>query len=400
VREQLAHGDVAVDAAVLQHDPHAPVQLARAPSGILAEHRDDPTGALAVPLEDLDRRRLARAVGPQKPEDLTPRDLEVDAADGLDACVRLVKIADEDGGLGHGRPYSTHVLSACIDIGSNTTRLLVARAAEGRLQQVMQQRTFTKLGVADRSVPPQKISEVAEAVAEQVRLARECGCGTIRAVGTHAIRQAGNRDALLTAIAKASGVEVDVLTGDEEARYAFLGATHTLGVPPEGEVGVVDVGGGSTELVCGTLAGGVAWAESFRIGSGSLASEHLRSDPPTDVEIERARVHAARAFESLDAPRPQVAYAVGGSATSLRRLAGGVLDEHAIGRAIEVLSSRPAADIARAYELHVERVRLLPAGILLLDAAAKALGATLQIANGGLREGVLLEQLLPEGVQA
>jgi exopolyphosphatase/guanosine-5'-triphosphate,3'-diphosphate pyrophosphatase len=292
------------------------------------------------------------------------------------------------------------VLSACIDIGSNTTRLLVARAAEGQLQEVMQQRAFTKLGSGKGEVSPRKITEVAEAVATQVRLARECGAASIRAVGTHAIRQAANRDELLAAIAAKSGIDVDVLTGDEEARYAFLGATHTLEHLPLGEVGVVDVGGGSTELVCGTLAEGVTWAESFRVGSGFLADAYLRSDPPTASELDRVKHHVSGVFEGLDCPQPRVAYAVGGSATSLRRLVGAVLDHETLLRGIRVLSERPAAEVARGFELHVERVRLLPAGILLIDAAAEALGATLQIAKGGLREGVLLEQLLPEGVGA
>jgi exopolyphosphatase / guanosine-5'-triphosphate,3'-diphosphate pyrophosphatase len=291
------------------------------------------------------------------------------------------------------------VLSACIDIGSNTTRLLVARTENGRLQEVMQQRAFTKLGSGKGEVSKAKIDEVAEAVATQVRLAKECGCGTsIRAVGTHAIRQAGNREDLLRAIAERAGIEVDVLSGDEEARYAFLGATQTLGHLPLGEVGVVDVGGGSTELVCGTLADGVAWSESFRVGSGFLAEAYLRSDPPTAAELDRVRHHVEGVFEGLDCPTPRAAYAVGGSATSLRRLVGAVLDHETLHRGIRVLSSRPAAEVARSFELHVERVRLLPAGILLLDAAATALGAPLQIARGGLREGVLLEQLSPEGV--
>ena len=291
------------------------------------------------------------------------------------------------------------MLSACIDIGSNTTRLLVARAEDGQLQEVMQQRVFTKLGSAKGEVPKRKIKEVAEAVATQVRLARECGCGTsIRAVGTHAVRQADNRDELLKAIRKRAGVEVDVLSGDDEARYAFLGATQTLEHLPVGEVGVVDVGGGSTELVCGTLAAGVAWAESFRVGSAFLADAYLRSDPPTAAELERVRLHAEGVFEGLDCPRPRVAYAVGGSATSLRRLVGAVLDHETMHRAIRVLSAEPAGAVARRFELHAERVRLLPAGILLLDAASSALGAPLQIARGGLREGVLLEQLSPEGV--
>jgi exopolyphosphatase / guanosine-5'-triphosphate,3'-diphosphate pyrophosphatase len=291
------------------------------------------------------------------------------------------------------------VLSACIDIGSNTTRLLVARTEGGQLQEVMQQRAFTKLGSGKGDVSQKKIAEVADAVATQVRLARECGCGTsIRAVGTHAIRAAGNRDELLRAIEHRAGIGVDVLSGDEEARYAFLGATHTLGHLPLGDVGVVDVGGGSTELVCGTLADGVTWAESFRVGSGFLADAYLRSDPPTASELDRVKHHVAGVFEGLDCPRPRVAYAVGGSATSLRRLVGAAVDHDTLERGVRLLTEHPAGEVARRFDLHPERVRLLPAGILLLDAAAAVFGVPLQIANGGLREGVLLSEPERAGV--
>jgi exopolyphosphatase/guanosine-5'-triphosphate,3'-diphosphate pyrophosphatase len=289
------------------------------------------------------------------------------------------------------------VACACIDIGSNTTRLLVADTQDGRLREVMQQRAFTRLG-ANGEISPRKAAEVARAVAQQVRLARECGVESIRAVGTHAIRQAPNREELLALIEEQTGLEVDVLSGEEEARYAFLGATATLGHAPDGPVGVVDVGGGSTELVCGTLAGGVSWSASFRIGSGFLADAYCRNDPPDLAELERVRRHVAGVFEGLDAPRPQVAYAVGGSATSLRRLVGAVLDHETLQRGVRVLASGTCEEIARRFELHPERVRLLPAGMLLLDAAADVLGAPLQVAKGGLRDGVLLEALRVDGV--
>jgi exopolyphosphatase/guanosine-5'-triphosphate,3'-diphosphate pyrophosphatase len=288
------------------------------------------------------------------------------------------------------------VLCACIDIGSNTTRLLVADCTGGRLREVMQQRAFTRLGASKSAIPPEKVTEVAGTVATQVRLAREIGAQRIRAVGTHAVRQASNRDELLAAITEASGIEVDVLSGDDEARFAFLGATQTLGHAPLGDVGVVDVGGGSTEIVVGTLGGGVTWAESFRIGSGFLADAYLEHDPPTAAELERLKLHVSGVFEGLDVPQPQVAYAVGGSATSLRRLVGAVLDHETLWRGVRVLAERPAADVARRFELHPERVKLLPAGILLLDATAEALGVPLQIAGGGLREGVLLAEVLDE----
>ena len=282
------------------------------------------------------------------------------------------------------------MLCACIDIGSNTTRLLVAEVQDGQLREVLQQRAFTRLG-AKGGIGPRKVREVAEAVATQVRVAREAGAESIRTVGTHAIRQSARREELLEAIEREAGVQVEVLSGDDEARLAFRGATQTLGHLPLGEVGVVDVGGGSTELVCGTLADGVTWSASFRVGSGFLADHYFQHDPPALAELDRVRQHVQGVFEGLDAPQPRVAYAVGGSATSLRRLVGAVLDHETCQRAVRLLAELPANEIARQFELHPERVRLLPAGILLLDTTADVLGTTLQIAKGGLREGVLLE---------
>jgi exopolyphosphatase/guanosine-5'-triphosphate,3'-diphosphate pyrophosphatase len=282
---------------------------------------------------------------------------------------------------------------ACIDIGSNTTRLLVAEPGAGSLHEVLTQRAFTRLRGYDGPIPREKVAEVAETVASQVRMARECGAQEIRAVATAAIRSAANREELCAAIRAASGVEVAVLSGEDEARLAFAGATHTLRHRPAGRVAVVDVGGGSTELVSGTLEGGVDWSASFRVGSGFLTDHYVRSDPPAAAELERVRRHVAGVFEGLEPPLVEAAYAVGGSATSLRRLIGAVLDHETLGRGVRVLSAGPSAEVARRFELHAERARVLPAGMLLLDAASAVLGAPLQIAGGGLREGVILEQM-------
>ena len=142
----------------------------------------------------------------------------------------------------------------------------------------------------------------------------------------------------------------------------------------------------------------MTWAESFRVGSGYLADHYLRSDPPALAELDRLRRHVQGVFEGLDVPRPRVAYAVGGSATSLRRLVGAVLDHESLDprrSACSASARRPRSP--SEFELHPERVRLLPAGMLLLDAVADLLGVPLRVAKGGLREGVLLDRARPGG---
>jgi exopolyphosphatase/guanosine-5'-triphosphate,3'-diphosphate pyrophosphatase len=212
-------------------------------------------------------------------------------------------------------------------------------------------------------------------------------------VATAAIRDAANHAELIAAVRKACGIEVAVLSAEEEARLAFVGATKMIGHPLEGDIGVVDVGGGSSELVVGTLAEGVSWTASFRIGSGFLADAYLRSDPPSIAELNAVRQHVDGVFEGLEVEPPTLGVAVGGSATSLRRLVGAELEHETLERGIRVLASNPIDALARRFELEPERVRLLPAGILILEAASDRLGVPLQIGRGGLREGVVLEMM-------
>jgi exopolyphosphatase / guanosine-5'-triphosphate,3'-diphosphate pyrophosphatase len=288
------------------------------------------------------------------------------------------------------------MVCACIDIGSNTTRLLVASPRNGGLRELCQQRAFTRIGRSlrdDGHIAEPKIDEVAEVVATQARTAEQLGARALKAVATAAIREAGNRDDLVAAVRSRCGVDVEVLTDGEEARLAFVGATRALTEPAAGAIAVVDVGGGSSELAIGTIDGGMTWSASLRLGSGSLADAYLRSDPPAAGELDRVRQHVAGAFEGLRIPAADLAVAVGGSATSLRRLVGALLEPETLERGLRVLATSPIADVARTYELDPERVKLLPAGMLLLEEASTRMGLPLQIARGGLREGVILEMM-------
>jgi exopolyphosphatase/guanosine-5'-triphosphate,3'-diphosphate pyrophosphatase len=288
------------------------------------------------------------------------------------------------------------MLCAAIDIGSNTTRLLVAEPQEGQLRKVMEQRAYTRIGKGaskNGKITAEKIAEVAEVVNTQVRLAEELGAEVIKTVATAAIREAKNRDKVVKEIEEATGVEVQVLDEEEEGRLAFLGATKSLGHPVEGTVAVVDVGGGSSEVVYGTMADGVTEVKSFKVGSGSLAEEYLESDPPSAAEIRGLRDHISDFFDEVELEHPEQAVAVGGSATSLRTLVGAVLEYETLERAVRVLSSDEIAAVAKRFELDSRRVKLLPAGVLLLEKFSQMLGQPLQIGKGGLREGVILTLL-------
>ncbi len=283
---------------------------------------------------------------------------------------------------------------ACIDIGSNTTRLLVAECEAGQLLEVHQERSFTRIGRnlgTAGAIPQAKIAEVARVVGAQLQAARDLGSVQVRGVATAAIRRAANGAELTAAVHQECGLKVQILSGQEEARLAFVGAAQTLEHVPLSPLGVVDVGGGSSELVVGQAPDQVTWSTSFGLGSGDLADRFLRSDPPSQDELAQARSEIAQVLSGLDVPEPAEAVAVGGSASSLRRLAGPLLDADAFTRSLRLLATERATEVARRFALDLERVRLLPAGLLILQAASELFGTALQIGRGGVREGVLLE---------
>ncbi len=283
---------------------------------------------------------------------------------------------------------------ACIDVGSNTTRLLVADTVPGGLQDVLNERAFTLIGRSlgdSRRIPPEKLEETAAVVAGQVERARELGADRIRAVATAAIRRAENARELVEAIEQEAGLPLEVLQGEDEARLAFRGAARAAGVV--GRLAVIDVGGGSTEIAIGTAGGNVMQVESIPVGSSVLAERHLATDPPSASELEALRDEVASAFERFEPPAVDHAVAVGGSASSLLHLAGAELGPTELARALEALCAEPAEALGSRVSLDPIRVRLLPAGVLVLAELARRLQRPLQICKGGLREGVIMEMM-------
>jgi exopolyphosphatase/guanosine-5'-triphosphate,3'-diphosphate pyrophosphatase len=271
---------------------------------------------------------------------------------------------------------------AVIDIGTNTTRLLVAEPSADGLRVLLEQRVFTRVRRAqgpDGSISPAKLAELVDVVAAQARAARRSGASRVIAVATAAIRNAPNRGELVGAVLGAAGLELTVLDSDAEARLAFAGAVGMCDPPPPGRIAVIDLGGG--------------WWRSVPVGSGTLCDTHLRGDPPTAQELRALREHAAGAFADLSAPPVDHALAVGGSATSLRRLCGAELDAGSLERALEHVTSAPCAQVAAERDLDPERVRLLPGALAVLEQAAAALQAPLSVSRGGLREGIILSAM-------
>jgi exopolyphosphatase/guanosine-5'-triphosphate,3'-diphosphate pyrophosphatase len=288
---------------------------------------------------------------------------------------------------------------ACIDIGTNTTRLLVADCVNDTLVELHQERVFNQIGRsldAQGEIPEAKLEEVAGSVADQLASARQMGVAEVRCVATAGVRRAANGEALLNLIGRTcDGLSVKVLTGEQEARLAFIGAAwgaRQNGQPAfDGALGVVDVGGGSSELAVGESPDLIEWWCSLPIGSGDLLGSEMASDPPSVGECARASARVHHSFAGLEPPAVGRVVAVGGSAASLTRIVGPLLDQGALGISLELFQRLPAAAIAEEYGLDLQRVRLLPSGILILMEVTSLFDAPLSAGGAGLREGLLLD---------
>lgn len=179
-----------------------------------------------------------------------------------------------------------------VDVGTNSVRVLIADAGpEGDLTERARDLIITRLGEGvdrDRVLGEVPMRRTVDAVSEFVMRCRDAGTDAVRVIATSAVRDAANREAFLHGVRAASGSSVDVLSGEDEARLGFLGATVRIDAPSP--FLVVDIGGGSTELVLGDRA--VERFISMDIGSVRLTERHVHSDPPHADEIEAVRADA------------------------------------------------------------------------------------------------------------
>jgi exopolyphosphatase/guanosine-5'-triphosphate,3'-diphosphate pyrophosphatase len=204
---------------------------------------------------------------------------------------------------------------AAIDAGTNTTRLLVAEVQEGdptpSLAEVERRLIFSRLGEgvdATGRLSPRGIKATTAAISEFVDRSRELGAVRIHIAGTSAVREATNGEELLAAVKEATGLDIEVLTGEAEAALSFAGATGDL---PGGRYLVCDIGGGSTELASGckdeTLEGPAAieGAISLKLGVVRLTERHLAHDPPTPEELESLEADIDRTLQAASEELPE-----------------------------------------------------------------------------------------------
>jgi exopolyphosphatase/guanosine-5'-triphosphate,3'-diphosphate pyrophosphatase len=235
--------------------------------------------------------------------------------------------------------------------------------------------------------------ETIEALRRYVREARDLHAGAITIIGTEPLRRALDSARLAVEIEQATGAQVHVVDHEEEALLTLLGVTGGLRI--ETDMAVVDVGGGSSEIVIvgpehGPVAGGI------RLGSARLTTLVVRHDPPTRDEIDRLRAEAHHRLASAPSGRPELLVAVGGTATNVIRVLPSARDDRLLSRqrleqAMAVLATESAAEAAERHGTSLTRARLLPAGVAILEALLDRYELSeLIVSEAGIREGAIL----------
>jgi len=215
---------------------------------------------------------------------------------------------------------------AAIDVGTNSTRLLVAEDQPGGFRSIDRRMVITRLGQGvgrSRVLSPEGLDRTLRTIAEYAATCGELGVERLRVTGTSAVRDARNREEFFDGVRKLTGTSAEVLSGDQEARATFLGTLSDL--DEAGTVVVVDIGGGSTELIVGV--GEPQRLVSLDIGCVRMFEKYLESDPPTDEEIKGLRAEVDEALHSvkreLDVPAGARLIGVAGTVTQLATLKAG-----------------------------------------------------------------------------
>jgi exopolyphosphatase/guanosine-5'-triphosphate,3'-diphosphate pyrophosphatase len=287
------------------------------------------------------------------------------------------------------------VRAAALDLGTNSTRLLVGDLpdARGPMETLDRRMTITRLGQgvdAHRRLAPEAIERTLAAVREYRSAIDAIGdVGAVRATATSAARDATNRDDLFGPVAEILGTELELLSGTEEAALSFAGATAELGDDVPAPYLVVDIGGGSTEFVVGTDA--PAGSLSVDIGCVRITEAWLHSDPPTPEELSQA-VHVTRehladvAREVPDVKEAKTLIGLAGTVTTVAALELGLptydperihhlrLSHAAVEEVFRTLATEPA-DLRRHNPgLEPGRVDVIVGGTVVLVTILRTLG--------------------------
>jgi exopolyphosphatase/guanosine-5'-triphosphate,3'-diphosphate pyrophosphatase len=284
---------------------------------------------------------------------------------------------------------------AVIDVGSNTIHLLVGEVEDGTVLPVTGEKVSARLGSGvDQTgkIEEARIPVATEAIKLFARLAALNGASETTVLATSAVRDAKNGSELIYRVAE-EGLEMRLISGEEEAFLGFRGAVSALGpnFSWDAPALVVDLGGGSAQLILGDAANGPLMQVSLPLGSNRTTERHVRHDPPKPEELEDLREAVTEMLPGWNLPEGTAVVAIGGSARTILKLTKDQLTQGRLRELAAEISLMPSAVLAREEGLAPERARVMPAAISTLAAILEYFSSPqLTVARGGIREGVIL----------
>lgn len=299
---------------------------------------------------------------------------------------------------------------AAIDCGTNSIRLLVAERFGDGFVEVDRRLTLTRLGQgvdATGEFHPDALARTLAAAADYAEVMAELGVGRRRFVATSAARDARNRDEFFAGVRRLMGVDAEIISGDEEARLSFAGAVSML-TDVASPVVVMDIGGGSTELVHGTAHDhDTATGVSLDIGSVRVRERFLVSDPPTADEISAAESHidALLLGCGIDLGSAATWIGVGGTATSLSaiiqgldvydrsRVHGSVIRRSDLDASTRRLLSLPVSQVLKIPTMEPGRADVICAGALICQRVGHLTGRDLLVSEADILDGIVADLL-------
>ncbi|HET7355447.1 MAG TPA: exopolyphosphatase [Nocardioidaceae bacterium] len=298
--------------------------------------------------------------------------------------------------------------AAGIDCGTNTIRLLVADLdpVTGAEEELVREMRVVRLGQdVDRTglLADEALERVFAAVEEYARIIDRHEAEAVRFCATSAARDAENAAAFLGGVRERLGVEAEVVTGDQEAALTYDGATRSLGPEVAAPLLVVDIGGGSTELILGNGHGQVLAAQSLDIGSVRMTERRMPSDPPTPAEVAAATADVDAALDGCTVPLDRAATVVGvaGTVTTVaamvldlpgyqrERVHHAVLPIEDIDRGTADLLTMTVAQRRALPFMHPGRADVIGGGALILDRLLRRTGArSLLVSETDILDGI------------
>jgi len=287
-------------------------------------------------------------------------------------------------------------LVAAVDVGSTSVHLLVARVDGHAIEPCLDDSVLLGLGgrvEAAGLLGAATRAGLAAILADDAVRARALGADQVVFVATEPLRRAADAARAVVEVERASGVPLHVLGQAEEAWLTLIGVTG--GRPVTGRLLVVDIGGGSTELVTAEPGRGIE-VRGLPVGAGRLGAEIVHADPPRPGELAELRAAARRRLADVPALGPGEIIAVGGTASNLLKVVTGGRADRLLTRArlaegFEVLGAERAENLAARYGLRETRARLLPAGAAILEALLERSGVgEISVSEAGIREGTVL----------